>query len=129
MSEQTKTETPRTDAESKRFNTVDAFDDRDTIPADFARQLERELGEAKASLANVVRERDSMEESFIEKANQLSTALSRVKELESVLAIADEALLRHNNGCFPIDEYPAAKWKRDAHLALRAAMQKEKETK
>lgn len=39
-------DTPRTDAEEVRFNHVDAFDDRRTIPADFARQLERELAEA-----------------------------------------------------------------------------------
>lgn len=35
--------TPRTDAEAKRFNHVESFDDRDTVPADFARALETEL--------------------------------------------------------------------------------------
>jgi hypothetical protein len=40
--------TPRTDAESIRFNHVDSFDDRFTVPADFARTLERELATAQA---------------------------------------------------------------------------------
>lgn len=39
--------THETDQEEKRFNTVDSFDDRHTVPADFARRLEKQRDEAR----------------------------------------------------------------------------------
>ena len=53
MSEQNEIPTPRTANEEVRFNHVDTFDDKHTVPADFARQLERELASCEADKARL----------------------------------------------------------------------------
>jgi len=53
--------TPETDQEEERFNTVDNFDDRvGTIPADFARRLERERDEAREQHKHLISACDGM---------------------------------------------------------------------
>lgn len=62
---------------------------------------------------------------YLPKIQQLADDLAKAKAQcaakDAALKIADDALLKHNNGCFPIDIYPAAIWKREAHSAVRDA--------
>ncbi len=86
--------TPRVDAEEKRFNTVDAFDDRHTIPADFARQLETELNQLAAE-NRMLKQCNGQLNELVETLEQRHAATmmhgqSVVDEVKAVTASRDE---------------------------------------
>ncbi len=135
--------TPRTDAESKRYNDEDIFEDRNTIPADFARTLERELAEAQEKLdIESMRERctqcnigwnPSLVESgwcifciLEEKKTELTKASAQLAEAKEQLM---QSQLPKNKEGLPkvLDSIIKIQNERDNALAQLTAAQKDKE--
>lgn len=80
--------TPRTDAEEIRFNHVDCFDDKHSIPAEFARQLERELAEAKDTLDNALVDHDRLQQENYALEKRLTEAKTYKDAIDSNLICA-----------------------------------------